>query len=121
MKRRDFLSLLGGVLGLQFAKIEPPVKTWPVQTSMYPPASMAGLPRITITNNDSSAHTFSAYIVRSGQAASLDDAGYVLKDKSVAPSETFACEDLEGHVLRPGDSLYMVASANGVLTAHGSG
>ena len=77
--------------------------------------------RVTVTNNDSVARTFSAYIVRPGQSASLDDAEYVLKDKSVAPSETFACEDLEGHVLNPGDMLYMVASANGALTAHGSG
>ena len=77
--------------------------------------------RVTVTNNDSSARTFSVYIVRAGQAASLDDAEYVLKDKSVAPSETFACEDLEGHVLNPGDALYAPASANGALTAHGSG
>jgi hypothetical protein len=78
--------------------------------------------RVTVTNNDSSARTFSAYIVRSGQAASLDDAEYVIKDRSVAPGETFACQDdLEGHVLNPGDSLYMVASAANALTAHGSG
>jgi hypothetical protein len=77
--------------------------------------------RVTVSNTDSSARTFSAYIVRSGQAASLDNAELLLKDKSVAPAETFAAEDLEGHVLNPGDMLYMPASAATALTTHGSG
>lgn len=77
--------------------------------------------RVTVLNTDSSARTFQAFIVRSGQAASLDNAEMIYKDKSVAPSETFALEDLEGQTLRQGDMLYMVASAATALTAHGSG
>jgi hypothetical protein len=90
-------------------------------TAVFTAAAYVMFTRVTVANSDSAARTFSAFIVRSGQAGSLDDVELLIKDKSVAPAETFALEDLEGHVLNPGDSLYMPASAASVLTAHGSG
>lgn len=90
-------------------------------SAIFTAAAYTMFTRVTVTNTDSSARTFSAFIIRPGQAAALDDAEIVIKEKSVAPGETFACEDLEGHTLRPGDMLYMVASATSALTSHGSG
>jgi hypothetical protein len=77
-------------------------------------------PYLTFLNTDSSnAVTVSVYIVRNGQAASLDVAEAIWLTKTLGPLESKICHELATQVLEPGDMIYAVASA-GTVTVHGS-
>ncbi len=75
---------------------------------------------VSVYNADTVTRTVTAYVVRAGQAASLD-AVELVEIVSIAPGKTEDLEHTERHVLEPGDMLYLRASADGVLTAHASG
>lgn len=99
------------------------VQTSSPGTALYtaPAQTRCIKPWLTFTNTDSSnAVTLSVYIVRSGQAASLDVAEAVWLTKTLGPLEVKPCYDLLNHTLESGDMLYAVASA-GTVTVHGSG
>lgn len=93
-------------------------------TALYtaPAQTRCIVKKLTFSSTDAStARTVSVYIVRSGQAAALDDAEVLWKTKTLAPLESKSCYEAEGHVLEEGDMLYAVASAATSITAHGSG
>jgi hypothetical protein len=75
---------------------------------------------ISVYNADTVQQTVTSYIVRAGGAGALDAIERV-EIVSIAPGKTEDMEKTERHVLEPGDMLFLVASANSVITAHGSG
>lgn len=92
-------------------------------TALYtaPPQTRCVIKKLSFVNTDgSNAITLSVYIVRPGQAATLDAAEAVWLLKTFAPLETKTCNEALDQVLEPGDMLYAVASA-GTVTGHGSG
>lgn len=99
------------------------VQTSSPGTALYtaPAQTRCLAPRLSFLNTDAAnAVTLSVYIVRSGQAAALDDIEAIWKTKTFGPLEDKICYPLLQQTLEPGDSLYAVASAL-TITAHGSG
>jgi|TARA_R100000306_G_C4265994_1_gene87690 hypothetical protein len=75
--------------------------------------------RATFTNTDSSARTFSIWIVPSG--GSRANSNLIIDDRSVAVDETVDSTELINHVLEGGDSIHAVASAATAITVKISG
>lgn len=99
------------------------VQTASPGTALYtaPALTRCVLKKLSFLNTDTSnAVTVSVYIVRAGQAGTLDDNEAIWKTKTLGPLESKPCYDIADQVLDAGDMLYAVASA-ATVTAHGSG
>lgn len=91
-----------------------------VQTTQYTAVNCTTyIDKFTITNTTSGNVTFSANLVTAAGAAGV--ANRVLGPRSIAPNETYACPELIGQVLQPGDFLSTLAGAATSLTMRVSG
>ncbi len=75
--------------------------------------------KATICNTDSSARTFSLYIVPSAGAAGVTN--QLIDTRSVNIDETITVSELIGQWLAPGDFIVAIASAASALTLRISG
>ena len=75
--------------------------------------------KFTVTNTSGGNVAFSVNLVASDGAAS--DANLVIKSKSIAPNETYACPELVGQVLEDGGFISTLAGAATSLTISASG
>jgi len=65
--------------------------------------------KCTVCNDTTSAITFKAYKVPSGE--SVGDAYLIYNDKAIGSKETYGCPDIVGQVLDAGDMIYIHPSA----------
>lgn len=70
--------------------------------------------KFTVVNTSANNVSFSVNIVASGGSAS--DANAVIKNRTLAPNQTYNCPELVGHALQDGASIYTVAGAATSLT-----
>lgn len=75
--------------------------------------------KATICNTDSSARTFSLYLVPTGGSAGVTN--QLIDTRSVNVDETITISELIGQWLAPGDFIVAVASAASALTLRISG
>lgn len=91
-----------------------------VQTTQYTAVNCTTyIDKFTVTNTTAANVTFSANLVTAAGAAGA--ANLVLNLRSIAPKETYACPELVGQVLQPGDFISAIAGAAASLTIRGSG
>lgn len=85
------------------------------------PATSNGSPlkKLTFCNTSGATVTLKVYLVPSGIGAPVDQ--YLIRSKSLAPSETYECFEAENHFLAPGDSIWATAGTGAVVSARGSG
>lgn len=79
------------------------------QTTQITASVLTLLDKITITNITTGNVNFSANICDSGET--VGNSNLIIKNKIIAPSETYDCFELVGHVLETGSFLSMIASA----------
>lgn len=72
-----------------------------------------------ITNTTSAIVTFSANIVTAAGAAGASN--LFINQRSIAPKETYACPELVGQVLEPGDFISTIAGTAAALSMRASG
>ena len=75
--------------------------------------------KLTFTNQDSSAHTVTVYLVPS--AGSATAANLITKTYQIPGGATYNCPDVVGHILGVGGTLQMLADAGAEVTAFGAG
>ena len=75
--------------------------------------------KFTVTNTAAGNVTFSVNLVASGGSAG--NSNLVLKEKSVAPGQTYNCPELVGQTLESGGFISTLASAATSLTISASG
>ena len=75
--------------------------------------------KLTFTNQDSSAHTVTIYLVPA--AGSPVAANLITKTYQIPAGATYNCPDVVGHILGAGGTLQMLADANTEVTAFGAG
>lgn len=75
--------------------------------------------KFTVTNTSAANVTFSANVVTVAGAAATTN--LIVKTRSIAPNETYACPELIGQVLQSGDFISTIASAATSLTMRASG
>jgi len=75
-------------------------------TELYacPANTQARIVKCTACNDTTSAITFKAYKVPSGQ--SVGDEYLILNDKALGSKETYECPEVTGQVLDAGDKIY---------------
>lgn len=90
-----------------------------VAAALYtaPDNTVARLSSVTFTNQDTAARTVSVHLVKAGSAAS--NANRVVAPYVIAANEAWTCPHLN-HNLNPGDALYALADASGVVSVYGS-
>lgn len=91
-----------------------------VAASLYtaPANTVSRLSSVTFTNQDTAAaRTVSVHLVKAGSAAS--NANRVVAPYVLAANEAWTCPHLN-HNLNPGDALYALADADGVVSVYGS-
>lgn len=90
-----------------------------VAAALYtaPANTVARLSSVTFTNQDTAARTVSVHLVKAGSAAS--NANRVVAPYVIAANEAWTCPHLN-HNLNPGDALYALADAAGVVSVYGS-
>ena len=74
--------------------------------------------KLTFTNNDASAHTFTVYLVPSGGTASA--ANILIKDQAIAAGECAECYQAAGQVLQVGGTIQALADAASPVTLPGA-
>jgi hypothetical protein len=74
---------------------------------------------VTFCNSDGSAHTFSAYVVRSGGSLSNTNAIIILK--SLAAYQSYTAVEFNALTLNPGDTIWANADAASKVNCIGSG
>lgn len=90
------------------------------QTTQYTALNCKTLiDKFTVTNTSSSNVTFSCNLVATGGSAS--NSNIIVKDRSIAPNESYTCPDLVGQVLEDGGFISTIASAASSLTISASG
>jgi hypothetical protein len=90
------------------------------QTTQYTAvACTAYIDKFTVTNTSATNVQFSANIVTVAGAAATTN--LIVKTRSIAPNETYACPELVGQVLQPGDFISTLAGAATSLTMRASG
>lgn len=90
------------------------------QTTQYTAVNCTTtIDKFTVTNTTSGNVTFSANLVTVAGAAGA--ANLVINLRSIAPKETYACPELIGQVLQPGDFISTIAGAATSLTMRASG
>lgn len=72
-----------------------------------------------VTNTSSSTILFSANLVTLAGAAGASN--LFINQRGIAPKETYACPELVGQVLAPGDFISTLASAAASLSMRASG
>lgn len=91
-----------------------------VQTTQYVATNCTTyIDKFTITNTTAANVTFSANLVTS--AGTPGATNLVLNLRSIAPKETYACPELTGQILNPGDYISTVAGTAAALTIRASG
>lgn len=87
--------------------------------SLYtaPANTVSRLSSVTVTNQDTAARTVSVHLVKAGSTPS--NANRVVAPYVIAPNEAWTCPHLN-HNLNPGDALYALADAGGVVSVYGS-
>ena len=80
---------------------------------------MAIIDKFTVTNVSATNVSFSAHIVASG--VSVGAGNQLIKDRTLAPNESYACPSLVGHSLEKGGFISTIASAASSLTMRVSG
>lgn len=90
------------------------------QTTQYTAVNVTTyIDKFTVTNTSAANVTFSANVVTSAGAAGT--ANLIIQTRTIAPKETYACPELVGQVLQPGDFISTIASAAASLTMRASG
>lgn len=79
------------------------------QTTQLTSTGVTILDKVTLTNISTSNVNFSANIVTSGGAVSNEN--LIVKDRTLAPNETYECFELVGQTLELDSFLSMLASA----------
>lgn len=91
-----------------------------VQTSQYTAVNCKTIiDKFTATNTSAAPVLFSVNLVPVAGTAS--DANLVLKQRSIAPSETYTCPELVGQTLEAGGFISTLAGAATALTISASG
>lgn len=75
--------------------------------------------KFTVTNVSSNNVSFSVNVVISGGTVGADN--QLIKDRTLAPNESYACPSLVGHSLEKGGFISTIASAAASLTMRISG
>lgn len=75
--------------------------------------------KATLSNQDTSNHTVSAYLTPSGQ--NVSSASLIIPRRSIAAGTVYHCPELVGHVMAPGDALSLVCDANTVVVFAAAG
>ncbi len=90
------------------------------QTTQYTAVNVTTyIDKFTVTNTTSSNITFSANVVTVAGTAGADN--LLINLRTIAPKETYACTELIGQVLQPGDFISTIAGAATSLTMRASG
>jgi len=74
-----------------------------------PANTQARVLKCTVCNDTTSAMTFKAYKVPSGE--SVGDEYLIYNDKAIGSKATFGCPDIVGQVLNAGDMIYIHPSS----------
>jgi len=75
--------------------------------------------KFTVTNVSTSNVSFGVNVVISGGTVGADN--LIIKDRTLAPNESYACPSLVGHSLEKGGFISTIASAASSLTMRISG
>lgn len=98
----------------------PPKQLENSQTTQYTAVNVrAIIDKATVTNTSASYVTLSVNLVNAAGTAA--DSNLVMKARSIAPSETYLCQELIGQVLTPSQFISTLASAATSLTMRVSG
>lgn len=91
-----------------------------VQTTQYTAENCTAIiDSVKVTNTTASNVLFSANLVTAAGVAGADNR--MLGPRSIAPNETYACPELVGQALMPGDFLSTLAGAAASLTLRVTG
>ena len=74
---------------------------------------------MSVHNNDTADHPFTAYIVPNGSMTA--DTSCCLMEVSVISKQSWLCADMVGKELSPGDSIWVFTDTASMLSIHGSG
>lgn len=80
-----------------------------IQTTQIASTAITILDKVTITNITTSNANFSANICDNSETPSSTN--LIIKEKIIAPNETYDCYDLAGQILENGSFLSMIASS----------
>lgn len=98
----------------------PPKQLESSQTTQYTATNVrAIIDKATVTNTSASYATLSVNLVNVAGAAG--NSNLIIKERSIAPSETYLCPELVGQVLAPGQFISTLAGAATSLTMRVSG
>lgn len=90
------------------------------QTTQYTAQNVTTIiDKFTVTNTSSANVTFSVNLVESGGAPG--NSNLVLKNRTLAPNETYTCPELVGQVLPSGGFVSSIAGAANSLTMSAAG
>lgn len=90
------------------------------QTTQYTATNCkARIDKFTVTNIAAVNVLFSVNLVESGGSAGNNN--LILKQRAVAPGETYTCPELVGQVMESGDFISTLAGAANSLTIQASG
>lgn len=79
------------------------------QTTKITAVALTILDKVTLTNISGANVSFSANIADSGETATTTN--LIVKNKAIAPNETYDCFELVGQVIEIGSFLNMIASS----------
>jgi len=90
------------------------------QTTQYTATNCKALiDKFTVVNTSASNQVFSVNLVTTGGSA--DVSNIVIKDRTIAPNETYKCPELIGKLLESGGFISTIASAATSLTVEANG
>lgn len=101
-------------MAVQYINFVPTKYLENTQTTQIISNAITIIDKVTITNISSSNVSFSANICINSEAVS--NSNLVVKDRLLAPNETYECFELVGQTLESGSFLSMIASALDSLT-----
>lgn len=91
-----------------------------VQTTQYTAVNCKTIiDKFTVTNTTGAPVLFSANLVANGDSPS--DANLIMKQRSIAPNETYTCPELVGQTLEASGYISTLAGAAASLTISSSG
>lgn len=91
-----------------------------VQTTQYTAINAKALiDKFTVVNTSVANQVFSINLVASGSTAGVSN--IVIKDRAIAPNETYKCPELIGKLIESGGLISTVASAATSLTVEANG
>lgn len=91
-----------------------------VQTSQYSAVNcVAVIDKFTITNTSATNALFSCNVVAVGGSAGSDN--LIMKERAIAPGETYSAVGLVGQVIEAGGFISTLASTAAALTIRASG